>query len=243
MYHAGEDPHPKLISNRQLKAIGILIAIVVALAALGALQRAVFDNDRVAPQQNITIFQDSFADMNGDGVVDYVLYAEAVINGPTATAPSPIMEVPNSKPVKVVVTPVDENEPKPISSYTEEDWAALDEGQGIPHPRREPDRLVTVKVSWYDPELGGINCSAPCDRTANGSYVPDWYHKGAACVPSWPMGTVFEVGGYRFQCIDRGGAIQEVRPGVYWVDMLLHQPIFPPGSELSASVWFPVGQQ
>lgn len=75
-------------------------------------------------------------------------------------------------------------------------------------------------VNPYDPQLGGINCMDPCDRTANGLLIrPEHYGRIAACPPV-EMGcwVTFsnEFGSHGpYQCNDTGGALlaPQVRDG------------------------------
>ncbi len=81
-----------------------------------------------------------------------------------------------------------------------------------------------LKISWYDPELGGINCAHPCDTMASGVKVtPERYGRTAACVPEWMGRTVVIPGLGEFECLDTGGAIVE-HPTFIWIDLLMHQP-------------------
>jgi len=63
-----------------------------------------------------------------------------------------------------------------------------------------------ARVTEYVPELGGTNCSEPCDRTAY--MTPIIYGETAACGPDIPYGTEVYIQdvGWR-TCQDRGGAI------------------------------------
>lgn len=68
--------------------------------------------------------------------------------------------------------------------------------------------VPAAHITEYAPELGGINCLAPCDLTA---YLePIRYGETAACGPSIPYGTqvYIESVGWR-TCLDRGGAIDD----------------------------------
>ena len=87
-----------------------------------------------------------------------------------------------------------------------------------------------LKISWYDPQLGGINCMEPCDQMATGVKVTeDRYGKTAACIADWTGRTVVIPGLGEFECLDRGGAIIE-HEGYIWIDLLLHEPIVPFGT-------------
>jgi len=77
-----------------------------------------------------------------------------------------------------------------------------------------------ARITEYVPEMGGANCSEPCDKTA--SMTPIEYGETAACGPSIPFGThvYIEDVGWR-TCQDRGGLIENdevdvaVRPSDY----------------------------
>lgn len=87
-----------------------------------------------------------------------------------------------------------------------------------------------LKISWYDPLLGGVNCDHDCTTMTTGVKVtPDRYGRTAACIREWTGRTVFipELG--TFECLDRGGAIVE-RDGYIWIDLLLHEPLVPFGT-------------
>lgn len=87
-----------------------------------------------------------------------------------------------------------------------------------------------LKISWYDPALGGINCMEPCDQMATGVKVTeDRYGNTAACIADWTGRTVVIAGLGEFECLDRGGAIIE-HEGYIWIDLLLHEPIVPFGT-------------
>lgn len=98
-----------------------------------------------------------------------------------------------------------------------------------------------LKISIYDPNLGGVNCADPCGMMASGELVADWWGRAAACpadIPFWTVIHIEEVGD--FTCLDRGGAI--VRGADFmWVDLLLHQhdfetvPVF--GTLLPPQMW------
>lgn len=87
-----------------------------------------------------------------------------------------------------------------------------------------------LKISWYDPQLGGINCMEPCDQMATGVKVTeDRYGRTAACIREWTGRTVVIEGLGEFECLDRGGAIIE-HEGYIWIDLLLHEPLVPFGT-------------
>ena len=87
-----------------------------------------------------------------------------------------------------------------------------------------------LKISWYDPILGGINCDHDCSVMATGVKVTeDRYGRTAACIQEWTGRTVVIEGLGEFKCLDRGGAIVE-HEGYIWIDLLLHEPLVPFGT-------------
>lgn len=84
----------------------------------------------------------------------------------------------------------------------------------------EPRKIVsgdhwTAYYSTYDPDKGGINCLPPCNVTASGALVSEWWNKGAACPNELPFGTVVTLpGGEEVKCIDRFN--QTHRIGLPW---------------------------
>lgn len=101
-----------------------------------------------------------------------------------------------------------------------------------------------LRVSHYDPSLGGTNCDSDCSTMASGEKVANWVGGvsgiyAAACPTDWPFGTRFELLGKTYQCQDRGGWIKTRQPGEYdpamggftaaetyhWVDLLDNPPV------------------
>lgn len=82
-----------------------------------------------------------------------------------------------------------------------------------------------LKISWYDPALGGINCDHDCTTMASGVKVTeDRYGNTAACLREWLGAWVVIPGIGEFQCLDTGGAIIE-HPTFIYIDLLLHEPL------------------
>lgn len=97
-----------------------------------------------------------------------------------------------------------------------------------------------LRISWYDPSLGGTNCDSDCTTMASGDKVASWIGGrggvyAAACPRSggWHHGLRFSVGNNVFECRDTGGWINCYQPGMYdpalkrnadqsycWVDLL-----------------------
>lgn len=104
--------------------------------------------------------------------------------------------------------------------------------------------MVTVdyplRISWYDPALGGTNCDHDCTTMASGDKVASWIGgrggvHAAACPRSngWHHGLRFVLDGVTYECRDTGGWINCYEPGQYdpalrrqadmaycWVDLL-----------------------
>lgn len=110
--------------------------------------------------------------------------------------------------------------------------------QGFALPEREHDQVVRVKWSHYWPPLGGINCKEPCDQMASGYSWREYVGKAIACPVEFSFGTVVELGGFGWVCMDRGDAIV-CTDKFCWVDMLY--PAMPYytffGYETDARVW------
>lgn len=97
-----------------------------------------------------------------------------------------------------------------------------------------------LRISWYDPSLGGTNCDHDCTTMASGDKVASWIGgrggvMAAACPRSdgWHHGRRFEIDGVVYECRDTGGWINCYQPGMYdpalkrqadiaycWVDLL-----------------------
>lgn len=79
-----------------------------------------------------------------------------------------------------------------------------------------------VKVSFYFPPYGGINCADryQCSFTASGKYVLQGVGYYVACPSSLAFGTKIIIFNKEWICEDRGGAITEE-----WIDLLYpYQP-------------------
>lgn len=77
-----------------------------------------------------------------------------------------------------------------------------------------------LRISWYDPSLGGTNCDSDCTTMASGDKVASWIGGrggvyAAACPRSggWYHGLRFSVGDNIFECRDTGGWINCYQPG------------------------------
>jgi len=83
--------------------------------------------------------------------------------------------------------------------------------KGAPYP---------LRLSHYDPVLGGTNCDSDCSIMASGDRVAGWVGGrngvyAAACPREWGwrIGTRFNVGGNEYECRDTGGWINCYAPG------------------------------
>jgi len=77
-----------------------------------------------------------------------------------------------------------------------------------------------LRISWYDPVLGGTNCDNDCSTMASGDKVATWLGGrggvyAAACPRSdgWHHGKRFELDGVIYECRDTGGWINCYQPG------------------------------
>lgn len=97
-----------------------------------------------------------------------------------------------------------------------------------------------LRISWYDPSLGGTNCDSDCTTMVSGDKVASWLGGrggvyAAACPRSdgWHHGKRFVLDGTVYECRDTGGWINCYQPGQYdpalkrqadmaycWVDLL-----------------------
>lgn len=102
-----------------------------------------------------------------------------------------------------------------------------------------------LRLSYYNPALGGINCDHDCSTMASGDKTAWWVGGqngvyAAACPREWGWGhgTRFTVAGLDFECRDTGGWINCYTAGEYdpalktnagreycWVDLMLSQPV------------------
>jgi hypothetical protein len=86
---------------------------------------------------------------------------------------------------------------------------------------------VIVKISHYNPNLGGVNCAAWYDggcmsKMSDGEHWQDYWgeYNTIACPFELAFGTVILLDGNEFTCRDRGGAIVITYEGYYWIDIL-----------------------
>lgn len=102
---------------------------------------------------------------------------------------------------------------------------------------------ITVKVSWYNPELAGVNCAHFKDgkcvsKLANGEpwerYIDS--KNTIACPKDLKLGTKIKVLGRVWTCRDRGGKITKTDSGSYWIDMLTRDTVVAYGTEVEAKI-------
>lgn len=102
-------------------------------------------------------------------------------------------------------------------------------------------KFITVKVSHYWPNLGGVNCltfkNGKCvSKMANGQSWETAVDKAIACPKELKIGTKIKVLGKTWTCMDRGSAIVKTEKGAYWIDMLTEKAVVPYGEEVKAEV-------
>lgn len=98
---------------------------------------------------------------------------------------------------------------------------------------------ILVKISHYNPSLGGINCyyfyNGVCySNMANGESWVNWINKGViACPSELAFESKILLDGIIYTCKDRGGAI--VYDGsAYWIDILAESVPYSYGEVKSA---------
>ena len=130
--------------------------------------------------------------------------------------PKPTEEVAEPEPIPVIEEVQVENTEE---EATTADIESTDNNQeGYP---------IIVKVSHYNPSLGGPNCarfvSGEClSKMSNGERWQDYWgeYNTIACPFELPFGTVILLDENEFTCRDRGGAIIVTYEGYYWIDIL-----------------------
>ena len=119
----------------------------------------------------------------------------------------------------------------------------------LPPPTVTPEPTATAtevpklraRLSHYWPKWGGPNChSANWDGEACNAVLTDgkqwqhwsyWANVGTACPREFERGTVFRIPEFGdYICIDRGGAINMLPDGTFFLDLLTStQPYIPDG--------------
>ena len=103
-----------------------------------------------------------------------------------------------------------------------------------------PGYLQDIRYSWYNPALGGPNCSqfvgGQCiSKMANQERWQDHVGEAVACPPEWEFRTTVELDGQTWTCRDRGGKIKFV-DGIPWVDFLRTSAAYTYGSIMQVRV-------
>jgi hypothetical protein len=96
---------------------------------------------------------------------------------------------------------------------------------------------IKVKISHYNPDLGGVNCGNWYDggcqsHLAGGGRWQDYIDEGQtiACPMSVPFGSEVYLDNIKYTCRDRGGAIVITPEGYYWIDILEKHASYPFGT-------------
>lgn len=103
--------------------------------------------------------------------------------------------------------------------------------------------LLTIKYSRYWPPAGGTNCAVFVEgqcisRMASGYRWQDWVGEAVACPAEWPFGTIVELDGQEWVCMDRGGGIRFTE-GVTFVDFLSPRSAYDYGELVEVKVTRP----
>jgi hypothetical protein len=114
-------------------------------------------------------------------------------------------------------------------------------------PHIPPEAIpIVVKISHYDPNLGGTNCAAWYDggcnsHLANGERWQDYYEeeRTIACPMSVPFGSKIYFDYKVYTCRDRGGAIVITWEGYYWIDILAKRTPYKYGELRDAWLYVP----
>jgi len=105
------------------------------------------------------------------------------------------------------------------------DNLAVPEILGVADPGLEWETM-TIRISYYWPPLGGINCdtnpdgSPECEQMANGERWDNQVGQVVACPVEIPLGTLIKINDRVLTCKDRGGEIVQNSDGSYWIDVL-----------------------
>jgi hypothetical protein len=91
---------------------------------------------------------------------------------------------------------------------------------------------IDIRISWYDPALGGVNCDGSCATMAAGHDPRDWYGRALACPPEFPIGSIWRLPAIYpglpakdWICLDRGGMVVMDGNGTAIVDLLTPYPV------------------
>lgn len=102
-------------------------------------------------------------------------------------------------------------------------------------------KIITVKVSHYNPGLGGPNCArfvnGEClSKMSNGERWQDYIGENntIACPFELEFGSRIVLDRVTYTCRDRGGAIIITPEGYYWIDILAERVPYKYGEERTA---------
>lgn len=99
---------------------------------------------------------------------------------------------------------------------------------------------ITLRVSHYWPELGGVNCghfvNGECiSKMANGERWQENTGYALACPKELEFGTKIKIKDRVWECKDRGSRITK-DGDVYWIDMLVPFPLYNYGEEVTGEI-------
>ena len=112
----------------------------------------------------------------------------------------------------------------------------------VPVPAKGQYQNMRLRLSYYNPALGGTNChpanwkpatnpyGGVCRTALIGEPWSTWVNIGAACAPDIPLRSRIYIEELKkaFICVDRGGAIQRLADGTQFIDLLqVHAPWYP----------------
>ncbi|KKL00950.1 hypothetical protein LCGC14_2627750, partial [marine sediment metagenome] len=94
----------------------------------------------------------------------------------------------------------------------------------------QDDNSIVLKVSHYNPDLGGVNCANFQDgecvsKMANGERWQDNIGLAIACPKELEFGTKIKIDDRVWECKDVGGKITKDGE-IYWIDMLTPYPLY-----------------
>ena len=141
--------------------------------------------------------------------------------------------VPTATAVPPTATSVPTQEPTPTAEPTAE-----------PTP---VGRIYRLRLSHYWPALGGTNCHATewvdgeCKTQLAGKPWQAWVGIGAACPKEVPTGTEISIPalGRSVVCVDKGGAIEAVSDGSFFIDLIQQEGFYLPDAEVIKDAFCP----